>query len=180
MEQVGSNVVANGSGTIDLTGLTLLVAGVTDSPYLEPDFEHIVIGYNDGSHNIGSAIVTYYIGASGPGNFGSGTGTWPSGGLGSVVGFRGTLTVVPFGYVSGTGLGGSMFFSNATFASLGVTPGIYEWTWGTGAHTDYFELEIGVPESGSTLGLFLVSLIALVGLGSAIGLTNLKPTNKKL
>jgi hypothetical protein len=43
---------------------------------------------------------------------------------------------VPAGYVSGHALSDTATWDNATFASLGVTPGTYKWTWGTGAHAD--------------------------------------------
>ena len=33
-----------------------------------------------------------------------------------------------------------MTFNNATFASLGVTPGTYVWTWGTGLANQNFTL----------------------------------------
>ena len=36
-----------------------------------------------------------------------------------------------------------MTFNNATFSSLGVTPGTYEWTWGTGLPNQNFTLIIG-------------------------------------
>ena len=50
---------------------------------------------------------------------------------------------VPQGYVSGAALSDSMTFNNATFASLGVTPGTYVWTWGTGLPNQNFTLMIG-------------------------------------
>ena len=50
---------------------------------------------------------------------------------------------MPQGYVSGAALSDSMTFNNATFASLGVTPGTYVWTWGTGLPNQNFTLIIG-------------------------------------
>ena len=47
---------------------------------------------------------------------------------------------MPQGYVSGGALSDSMTFNNATFASLGVTPGTYVWTWGTGLPNQNFTL----------------------------------------
>jgi len=54
-----------------------------------------------------------------------------------------------------------MTFNNATFASLGVTPGTYAWTWGTGLPNQFFRLVIGpntVPDGGSTVSLLSVAL----------------------
>jgi len=59
-----------------------------------------------------------------------------------------------------------MTFNNATFASLGLTPGTYEWTWGSGLPNEEFILQIGgsaVPAAGSTLGLFFLWLLGLIG-----------------
>ena len=50
------------------------------------------------------------------------------------------ILIVPQGYVSGAALSDSMTFNNATFASLGVTPGTYVWTWGTGLANQNFTL----------------------------------------
>jgi hypothetical protein len=47
------------------------------------------------------------------------------------------LLTVPAGYVSGTALSDSATYSGATFATLGVTPGTYVWTWGTGANQNF-------------------------------------------
>ena len=49
-----------------------------------------------------------------------------------------------------------MTFNNTTFASLGVTPGTYVWSWGTGLENQNFTLVIGgagVPDGGSTVSL---------------------------
>jgi hypothetical protein len=76
---------------------------------------------------------------------------------------------VPQGYVSGTTLTtSSATFNNATFASLGVTPGTYVWTWGTGLPNQNFTLIIGgagVPDGGSTVSLLGFGLLGLAALG---------------
>ena len=73
--------------------------------------------------------------------------------------------MVPPDYLSNAALSDTMTFDNATLAGLGVTPGTYVWTWGTGVNQN-FTLVIpatGVPDSGSTFGLLLVSIAALLG-----------------
>ena len=156
IDQVGPNVVVTGSGTIDLTGLSFLFGG-TATPSISP---------NTGSLSVGpSASADAYSAISGPASFGTGAFTSADGGSGDVVGVQGLLLLVPQGYVSGNPLSGSATYDNATFASLGITPGTYTWTWGTGV--DSFTLQIGpagVPDAGSTLGLLLVALGGLFGL----------------
>jgi hypothetical protein len=80
--------------------------------------------------------------------------------------------VVPQGYISGAPLSDSMIFNNATFASLGVTPGTYEWTWGTGLPNQNFTLIIGgagVPDGGSTVSLLGCALIGMAALRRRLG-----------
>jgi hypothetical protein len=60
-----------------------------------------------------------------------------------------------------------MTFNNATFDSLGVTPGTYTWTWGTGLPNQNFTLIIprsGVPDGGSTVSLLGFALLGLAAL----------------
>ena len=67
--------------------------------------------------------------------------------------FGSRVLFVPSGYLSGNPLSGTSTYNNATFASLGVTPGTYVWTWGAGGANQNFTLIIGpagVPDAGST------------------------------
>jgi hypothetical protein len=91
-------------------------------------------------------------------------------GTGSIVGFAnqggpGPQLLAPFGYHSGDFVTTSDTWSGATFASLFLTPGTYEWTWGTGAHADNLTLQIGPIASvpGSIVGA------GIPGLASALG-----------
>jgi VPDSG-CTERM motif len=165
LEQVGSNVVANGSGAINLTGLTFFGSGVgVLTPGIVADFGTIIMGP--------SAFVNVdsYYGFTGPRSFGSGDTVFrPNTSSGDAFAFEapgpfltGQITA-PQGYVSGTALSDSMTFNNATFASLGVTPGTYVWRWGAGANQN-FTLHIGaagVPDGGSTVSLLGCALLGL-------------------
>jgi len=162
LEQVGSNVVANGSGPINLTGLTFQGSVSTNGVGVLPLFGIIFTGPT------GSVNVSQYAGFTGPTNFGSGGPLNANTGSGDFVGMRGGLgnLFVPQGYVSGAALSDSMTYTGQTFSTLGVTPGTYVWTWGTGANQN-FTLQIPtavVPDSGSTIGLLFLSLIGLFGL----------------
>jgi hypothetical protein len=163
LEQIGSNVVANGSGAINLTGLSFLASGTQGGAILQPPIGAIVTGTTD------SANVTFFSGFSGPTSFGSGNGDIASSGSGDrvgIVGLFGQLSV-PDGYVSGAALLSSATWNNATFASLGVTPGTYLWSWGTGLPNQNFTLIIGgvgVPDGGSTVSLLGFALLGLAAL----------------
>jgi hypothetical protein len=89
----------------------------------------------------------------------------PVAGSGDIVGIWGSqaAVAVPLGYVSGSALSDMATYAGQTFSTLGVTPGTYEWTWGTGANQN-FTLQIGpataVPEPSALLllGAGLVGL----------------------
>ena len=84
-------------------------------------------------------------------------------GIGSV----GVVLFVPQGYISGTSLASTNTWANQSFASLGLTPGTYTWTWGSGAHADRFILQIGpasVLETRSTLMLLSAAVGTLATL----------------
>jgi hypothetical protein len=91
----------------------------------------------------------------------------PSSGSGDVVGISGSagFLAVPLGYGSGTALSDSMTFNNATFASLGLMPATYVWSWGTGLPNQNFTLVIGaVPDGGTTVSLLGFALLGLAAL----------------
>jgi hypothetical protein len=167
LQQVGSNVVANGSGAFNLSGLT--GAGNLDGG---PSGVRASIGFI-GIHPVGGLLPSY-VGFTGPTSFGSSEDLFladasSSGNSVAISGLMGIL-VVPRGYVSGNPLLNSMTFNNATLASLGVTPGTYVWTWGTGLANQNFTLQIGsvgvprVPDGGWTVSLLGCALLGLAAL----------------
>lgn len=157
IEQVGSNVVVTGSGTLDLTGLSFSDTGAFSSGIVPAQS---VLGVGAPSRD----AVDVYSGFSGPANFGSGGGEVPSdSGTGDKVAIEAFLNelAVPAGYVSGTSLADSSTYDNATFASLGLTPGTYVYSWNPGPTDDTFVINVGVsavPVPG-TLPLFVSGLL---------------------
>jgi hypothetical protein len=106
-----------------------------------------------------------YTGFSGPMSFGSGGGKNADSGSADLVGIFAPQTdelVLPDGYVSGSALSDNAAYDSQTFNSLGVTPGTYEWTWGSGAHADSFTLDAVVP--APLIGRGLPVLLAVSGL----------------
>ncbi|HST29324.1 MAG TPA: VPDSG-CTERM sorting domain-containing protein [Chthoniobacterales bacterium] len=157
LEQDGPNVVATGSGPLDLTGL-IFIGSDFGGPVIAPDNALIVTGATGFFWDF-SGFSTI----SGPTSFGHGA--RPAfGGTGDHVGIDGIsqLLFVPQNYVSGDPLSDSATYPFQTLSTLGVIPGTYKWTWGSGANQK-FTLIAAVPDSGCTLGLLFVSLIALFG-----------------
>jgi hypothetical protein len=151
LTQRGSDVVETGNGSLDLTALTFLF---TNSPP-PPGGEEARINASVGLVVLGPTSPTpiaVYTGLTGPSSFGSGSFNDANSGSGSLVGVAGSLAPftilgVPVGYVSGSSLRTSTdTWDDATFASLGVTPGVYTWTWGSGRDADSFRLIVaGAP-----------------------------------
>ena len=72
-----------------------------------------------------------------------------------------TGLILPEGYSSGTPLSSSATFSGQTISGLGMTPGTYVTTWGSGPNMDSYTLNV-VPEP---------TAVTLVGIGSLLLLT---------
>jgi hypothetical protein len=172
LTQQGSDVVATGSGPIDLTGLTFFSTDNFSGPEITP---------NGGDDPINMDILTgprgqpfdLYTGLTGPASFGSGGGAGGDSASGDFVGKTASTDLyVPDGYVSGSPLSDTATYDSQTFSSLGATPGTYKWTWGTGPNQN-FTLVIGaaaVPEP-STWAMMLLGFAGLgfLGLRSAAG-----------
>jgi hypothetical protein len=153
--QSGDNVLATDTGSVDLTDLSYLFSGGT-VPFVFPTSGVIALGEGLGDE---------YVTVIGPASFGTGgfaAASSSSGGL-FEVGLGGLA--VPLGYVSGTSLSGSATFDGQTFASLGLTPGTYVYTWGSGPDADHATINIeSVPEP-STWAMMLLGFAALGFLG---------------
>jgi PEP-CTERM motif len=162
-EEVGSNVVETGAGTLDLSDLSL-------APFFPTLNEPEVIP-NIGFFNAGTVGLegNMYFSTPGPDSFGSAPATLANSSSGDFTGIgggSGSGIVVPINYVFGDPLSNTSTYLNASFASLGMTPGEYVWSWGTGAHADTFTVIIGagaVPEAST----WAMMLIGFAGLGYA-------------
>jgi hypothetical protein len=165
LEEVGSNVVATGNGALNVTGLTFFGTSISDSQ-ISPFHSDIELGA--ATSITGPFNVDAYgpVPMTGPNSFGSSVGAVASSGTGLQVGIGvgGNVSLadiqVPVGYVSDTFLSSSATFDNQSFASLGVTPGSFTWTWGGGVLPDQsFTLDIVSSVPGPIAGAGLPGLI---------------------
>jgi len=141
LQQVGPDVVATGSGAINLHGLTFYQSS-SQNPVIKPFGGIGFYGFSQISTGPTSSSVDVYFGGSGPTSFGGAGSVSASSGSGDMVGifagdYLGVSVSVPTGYVSGTALSDSATYSGTTLADLGVTPGTYVWTWGTTANQNF-------------------------------------------
>lgn len=142
--EVSPNVVWSGSGTLNLAGLTAGGTTSTGSGYAS----QVAVWIAGASP---STLLDLYDGISTfPASFGAG-GTAPAtSATGSAFailpdfenpGLR--QLAVPNGYISGTFLSGSTTYESTGLTGMGLTPGTYTYTWGSGANADSITLIIG-------------------------------------
>ena len=157
--EVGSNVIGSVSGSADLTDLTLIATTILFAPG--------EVTPSKGGASVGDPGEThFYKGVVGPASFGTGGHTEASTGSGDFVGefavsafAQSPIVLFPKDYVSGTSLTGSSVFDGQSIQSLGLDPGTYVYTWGSGANTDSLTINFSVPEPSSW---------AMMGLGFAV------------
>jgi hypothetical protein len=160
--QVGGNVVGTGSGSLDTSDLGAPFVYISAPVGVEPDLATFVAG-----DSVANGYELFFTTIAGPSEFGPGTTTYASSASGDSVvlaAFENEIAT-PIGYVSENPLTDSETFSGQTFASLGLTPGSYTYTFGTGADTDSIIVNIGVsspsvpePASIAAAGLVLPGL----------------------
>jgi PEP-CTERM motif len=161
-QEVGSDVVETGQGTLDLTDLRLS-GGIFTKLFVTPN----AASYASGAAGEQGDI---YDGAlSGPANWGAGSTTFTKLSSGDLVALVPSAEIiVPDDYASGEELSETSTYLNASFASLGLTPGAYVYSWGSGDHADTFTVEVvasppPVPEPST----WAMMLIGFAGLGYA-------------
>ena len=162
LTQQGSNVVATGSGTIDLTDLSIPMFGspAFTLPFIQPQNDSLITGPASGGE------VDFYGKITGPASFGMHAFAIPSSGSGDIVGIDSpAYLAVPHGYISGSALSSTSTWDDTTLASLGVMPGTHEWTWGSGADADSFTLVIGSGSAVPEPSTWAMLLLGFTGLG---------------
>jgi len=152
----GGDVVFTGGGTLNVDALTL-DGSLGGFAFVRPTPSALVVGTGTYvSYTSASITVPDPLG---PGTTAFNPVTFPGDDFGVINGVGGdAFILVPNGYTSGASLSGSMTLVGTDFATVGLTPGTYTWSWGTGPTADSFTVIIAPEPSGS-----LLALIALAG-----------------
>jgi hypothetical protein len=162
--QDGANVDASGSGSFNLSALTS-AGPIGVNPLVRPQSAW----FETGQRTDPTFSADQYSGITGPGSFGPGGITNANSFSGSIVGlFLGDL-LVPLGYTSNQNITTAATWNNATISSLGLTPGTYTYTWGSGPTADSLTVRVNpaataVPEPAS-LTLLAIGAAGLAGYG---------------
>jgi hypothetical protein len=145
IEQVGSDVVAIGSGSLNVRSLTYLTTS-GNGPAIND--VALVFGLGGVSDIYEAAIY------NSPTEFSSGPGSLASFATGDLVGVLFGLALpgspwllaTPVDYAGGP-LSNVTTVSNSTLGGLNLIPGTYEWTIGTGESQDKFVVNIITPSA---------------------------------
>ncbi|MFC5342296.1 hypothetical protein ACETK8_13605 [Brevundimonas staleyi] len=170
VQQVGPDVVVTGSGTLNTTALTMPGAQTAFGANGAMTSVSVITGACGGA-----VAVRQFTGMTGPTSLPVSTTTLGSSGSGDCVAFTtvlngGPSVWIPSAWTPGDPFSSTNTFSGQTLASMGLTPGTYVWSWGSGPTADRYILRIGpppVPTMGEWSLIALASLLAASGLFAA-------------
>ena len=165
MLQIGNDVVVTSGGTVDTTNLEFVMGspsggGVLPAPSSFPN-PFLITGFpfieNDSNPIVDLYFNTNFGPVVGPSSFGSSPlASFPDSGSGDLHGLfintpslNNPFIIVPEGYVSGDLLSSQMTFHDTSFVDLGVTEGIYNWSFTDNEITLSIAVALGLP---TTLG----------------------------
>jgi hypothetical protein len=137
ISQVGSDVVWNGSGSFNLAALTSAGPNTISGGYAANQAIWAIGPSTTVDTYSGTITYPFTFGGGGAGvtsNTGSTFGILPGG--------SGRLLYVPSGYVSNTVISGSSTYGGQTIAGMGLTPGTYTWSWGSGGNASTLVMTI--------------------------------------
>ena len=165
------NVVFAANGVLDLDGLAFHSNIEQAGAFICPDGCGLAgdVGLVEVGSSTTQAVDTYTgLVSATPASFGSGSSQHATSGSGDYVGFTAnvdtTYLVVPTDYVSGDSIASLATYAGATFASLGMTPGVYTYL----LPNDRVTLVVGnasVVPLPATLPLLATSLGGLAAMG---------------
>lgn len=152
--QVGSNVEASITGSINLAGL-----GARSSTQYRAVVQGNIAQAGVGTNANFVDAYAYTSNISGTAAFGAGSSAIAAssgtGGPFTIIGlpsFGPKTLYVPRTYATGTTISGvTSTWNNKTIATLGLTPGTYVYTLGTGGNTDTLTIQINSPPVAPTV-----------------------------
>lgn len=158
-EEVGPNVEAVGGGSLNIAALELFDM-TSDSAFVFAQEATEITGVATLTPiDIYEGLISgpLSLGPGGSSSFGA------TSGLGDLVGVFGSpfSLIVPRSYVSGALLSDESVYADQSFASLGLTPNVYVYTWGSGATADSLTIVIGDVPEPSTWALLLLGFVGL-------------------
>ncbi|WP_269536910.1 PEP-CTERM sorting domain-containing protein [Cerasicoccus fimbriatus] len=158
LEEVGPDVVFTGSGSANTAALS--TGGTTGASSARISASAAFFLFETGTIRVYSVI-------SGPTSIGPGGGLFSVADTGDAFGVYGGgagIVYLPNGYVSGSPLFNTATFPGQSLASIGLTPGTYVWTWGSGATADSATLTV-IPASVIPEPSTYIALAGFAGLG---------------
>jgi hypothetical protein len=154
-QESDGNVVATGSGSIDTSALSVF-SSLSEIADLDPAEGLVFAGPTS------AVTCVAWSGITGPSSLGSGDGSFPTSGSGDFAGVLAGDVYLPSGYVSEHPLSDTTTWTGATYSTLGLSPGSYTYTWGTGPSADSLTVTMDSVPEPACLGLAGIAGMVLV------------------